>query len=850
MQTLFIVSHTHWDREWYAPFQVFRARLIRCIDQLLAIFETDSDYQYFMLDGQTIVLEDYLEVRPEREQILRDLVIAGKLEIGPWYILPDEFLVSGEALIRNLQRGIRLARDFGNTMKAGYIPDPFGHISQMPQILRGFDLNTAILRRGLADEPTELWWQAPDGTRVLLCYLRNSYDNLAFVPRDPAGFIEALEEQRASLTPHTLTENLLLMNGTDHMEPWANLPHLIETARQHIHDAQIVHASLPMYVAQVQKEIETKQLDLPVVQGELRNPKRHHLLPGVLSTRMWIKQRNARAQMLLEKWAEPLTALAALNFEPSPLNLALGRLAWKYLLQNQPHDSICGCSVDQVHREMAIRFDWVEQIAEQVIGDSLTTLALQIDTRSTMGEQTLVVFNPTCVTRTDCVQTILDVPDKFSIFNEQGNPLPFHVTHRSGKQTHVEFIAPDVPGLGYRTFYSTPRAIESKRLDAFPPPRVIENEFYRIQANANDGTLTIWDKTTGAEFSGVHRFVDGGDRGDLYNYCPPENDTLIRQPNAPPRILTEHSPARQSLHITMTYRLPAQLGADRTARAAEWVDEKIETTISIYPGVRRIDFQTMVDNRARDHRLGVEFPAPFVTAHACADQAFDVVARAITPPAFTPDWIEQPRPEAPMQNFVSLSDGTLGMTLATRGLHEYAARSEANQTILTLTLLRCIGWLSRDDLSTRQGHAGPAIETPGAQEIGMHRFEYALIHHRGDWRNAFDQAFAFATPMRAITTDAHAGTLPASASFVRVTPREFVISAIKMREDNQGLIVRGYNIGNEPIDARIELWKSFARASRVNLNEEEIAPIELYDEREIRINVRGKEIVSMLFEAI
>jgi alpha-mannosidase len=220
MQTLFIVSHTHWDREWYEPFQVFRARLVRCIDQLLAIFETDSDYQYFMLDGQTIVLEDYLEVRPEREQILRDLVIAGKLDIGPWYILPDEFLVSGEALIRNLQRGIRLARDFGNTMKAGYIPDPFGHISQMPQILRGFDLNTAILRRGLADEPTELWWQAPDGTRVLLCYLRNSYDNLAFVPRDPAGFIEALEEQRASLTPHTLTENLLLMNGTDHMEPW------------------------------------------------------------------------------------------------------------------------------------------------------------------------------------------------------------------------------------------------------------------------------------------------------------------------------------------------------------------------------------------------------------------------------------------------------------------------------------------------------------------------------------------------------------------------------------------------------------------------------------------------------
>ncbi|MDZ7318913.1 MAG: hypothetical protein ONB11_07140, partial [candidate division KSB1 bacterium] len=574
MQTLFIVSHTHWDREWYEPFQIFRARLVQCIDQLLTIFETNPDYKYFMLDGQTIVLEDYLEVRPQREQALRDLIVAGKLHIGPWYILPDEFLVSGEAIIRNLQRGIRLARNVGRVMQVGYIPDPFGHISQMPQILRGFGLNTAILRRGLADEPTELWWQASDGTRVLLCYLRNSYDNLAFVPRDPAGFIEAIEEQRTALTPHTLTENLLLMNGTDHMEPWANLPQLLNAAREQIRDTQIIHASLPMYVAHVQNDIAAQSVNLPIVKGELRNPKRHHLLPGVLSTRMWLKQRNAHAQTLLEKWAEPFTAIATFNLEPLTLNAALVGLAWKYLLQNQPHDSICGCSVDQVHAEMATRFDWVEQIAEHVIANSLTTIASQIDTRSTMSGQAIVVFNPTCTTRTDCVETILDIPDKFSILDEQGNPLPFQVTHRSGKQTHLEFIAPNVPGLGYRTFYVAHRSLESKQLDAFPPSRVIENEFYRIQADANDGTLIIVDKTTGTKFSGIHRFVDGGDRGDLYNYCPLENDTLIRQPSAPPRIITEHSPARQALHITITYHLPAQLGAERNARASEWVDEK------------------------------------------------------------------------------------------------------------------------------------------------------------------------------------------------------------------------------------------------------------------------------------
>src|SRR5512140_2951847 len=210
MQKIFVVSHTHWDREWYEPFQVYRARLIRCVDKLLDIFATDPNYKYFLLDGQTIVLEDYLEVRPDRERVLRDLVKAGRLQIGPWYVLPDEFLVSGEAIIRNLARGMRTAAALGGTMRVGYIPDPFGHISQMPQILRGFGIGTAVFRRGLADEPLELWWQAADGTRVLTCYLRDSYDNIAFLPHDAAGFAAGVATVRDSLAPHSVTGNLLL----------------------------------------------------------------------------------------------------------------------------------------------------------------------------------------------------------------------------------------------------------------------------------------------------------------------------------------------------------------------------------------------------------------------------------------------------------------------------------------------------------------------------------------------------------------------------------------------------------------------------------------------------------------
>ena len=946
MQKLFVVSHTHWDREWYEPFQVYHARLIRCVDKLLQIFATDPDYKYFLLDGQTIVLEDYLEVQPDRERVLRDLVEAGRLQIGPWYVLPDEFLVSGEAIIRNLARGLRIARDFGDTQPVGYIPDPFGHISQMPQILSGFQIGAAVFRRGLADEPTEVRWQAPDGTQILACYLRDGYDNAAWLGHDDVSFVRNLEQAWRSLASHAVTSNILLLNGNDHMEPWADLSHLLHMAREQLGDVEIIHASLPMYVAQVQADIAERNIELGVVQGELRNPKRHHLLPGVTSTRMWIKQRNAHAQMLLEKWAEPFATLADLeggrlkdeggsaassfSLHPSAWQ-PLVRLAWKYLLYNHPHDSICGCGVDQTHAEMALRFDWVEQIVEPIITEGLTQLAALVDTRTYAESVPVVVFNPVAGPRTDRVVAQIELPGDWEDFviaddssdaapfqiksrrveeyyhkrakgeslggllgmveagrimgmaiqnvsiladespirvdvtlASQGDPHPalqqwqqqlrhlaaekpaafFEIRGHSPARLEIEFVAREVPGYGYRTFTLS-------KTDRITPDQpmpdqalILENEFYRVEPNLNDGTLTIMDKTTGILYPGVNRLVDGGDRGDLYNTCPLENDHLVRLPVAPPQITCEKSAVRQSLHISMNYRLPMGLTADRTGRSSETVEARIDTVVSLYSGVRRIDFQTRVDNPARDHRLQVEFPTSIVSAHVDAGQAFDVVRRSIDLPRDTAGWIEQPRPEAPLQNFVSISDGNIGLTLVTRGLPEYQAKRDAQGTALLLTLLRCIGWLSRDDLVTRSGHAGPALETPGAQEIGAHVFEYALIPAAGDWRNTFADAHAFVTPLRAVATSSHGGVLASASSFVEVTPREFVISAIKQAEDGQGLIIRGYNISDQPRDVTLRLHRVFTRAARVNLNEEEIGPLDLRDGREVRLPVNGKEIVT------
>ena len=406
MRTLHVISHTHWDREWYQTFQQFRLKLVQLVDNLLEILERDPDYKYFMLDGQTIVLDDYLEIRPEQEQILRAHIQSGRIVIGPWHILPDMFLVGPEAHIRNLLEGARTTRKFGPRMLVGYMPDSFGHIGQMPQILQGFGIDKACLWRGLDEQPAEFWWRSPDGSRVLLAYLRDSYSNGAFLPGGesfPADsqprFAEALAERGQSLAEHSAANDLLIMLGTDHMQPARTTSDNIAYANKTLENTQVLHSTLERYFTAIQSLSQAQ--DLPVLTGELRSSKRMHLLPGVLSTRMWIKQRNHASENLLTSWVEPFSAwlettpasplanqtTAALLQRPAPLI----RKAWRILMENHPHDSICGCGIDQIHAEMKIRFDQVDQIGEEITRQCLENLASRIQTGSS-GQ--VIVFNP------------------------------------------------------------------------------------------------------------------------------------------------------------------------------------------------------------------------------------------------------------------------------------------------------------------------------------------------------------------------------------------------------------------------------------------------------------------------
>jgi mannosylglycerate hydrolase len=361
-----------------------------------------------------------------------------------------------------------------------------------------------------------------------------------------------------------------------------------------------------------------------------------------------------------------------------------------------------------------------------------------------------------------------------------------------------------------------------------------------------DGTLNILDKRTNNSYTGLNLFLDGGDCGDEYNFCPPTTDQMIA-PRLKHANITR-GPIQQVLELELELTTPLTLAPDRRSRSPEQTTNAITTRITLTKNIPRVDINTSISNCARDHRLRVHFPAPFVSETSVQDGHFEVVERRIGLPDYDETWVEQPRPEVPQRAFSTITDGLCGLTIANRGLTEVEVmKNSAGNAEIAITLMRCIGWLSRDDLSTRKGHAGPFLETPGAQLPGNWVFDYSIIPHSGGWQNGFAEAYAFESPLRLIPTGLHVGTFTATGSFLMIEPATFVVSAVKQCENGSGWILRGYNITGETIHVSIKLWKTFTKVMQINLAEEELSILKPDKEGRITIPVEAKKILSLSF---
>jgi mannosylglycerate hydrolase len=870
-----IVSHTHWDREWYLSYEQFRLRLVALVDRMLDLLESRPDFRYFHLDGQTIVLEDYLELRPSQEPRLRKLIEEGRVLIGPWYDMPDEFLVSGEALVRNLARGHRISRRFGTPMPVGYLPDLFGHVSQMPQILRNFGLDNAILWRGFGGPKAEYWWQAPDGSRVLMMHLPpEGYCNATRVHFKPELMIERASKAVQFEAGRTAIGQVLLMNGVDHVEPHPVIPDLASQLSAAF-GAGVKHSTLPAYVDGVRKAVNRTGAKLETVVGELRGGEDYaNLLPGVLSARVYIKQANARVQTLLEKWAEPLATFATMLGRRYPAEEL--DYAWKTLLQNHPHDSICGCSVDAVHEENMTRFARAQQVAEGVRDAAIEVIARAVPAGEP-GVLRCVAVNPTAHTFAGCIEATVDLPyesaERRHVDAEALDaPVTFYPVNAMvrGVRTHdgricpVQILSEEFVTSFVMSRYETPWALRARRLQiAWPgevppcgyatfdllfdeqplaPParglrpvasaeRSAENDFLRVLIN-DDGTVDVVDRRSATRYTRCGALDDVGDVGDEYNYSPPENDRRFTASEATVVHIArvQSGPARASFRIDLSWPLPESASADRASRSADRVMNHISMLVSLDVGAPRVTWDVIVDNRSKDHRLRLLFPTGADTlTDVRAETAFGVVRR----PAHR-EVPEQVRNEVPVSygptiSFVEAGDETAGAIVFGEGLMEYEAypREEASGARLGLTLLRSVGDLSRDDLATRpSGHAGPGLKTPGAQCLGTHRFRLAFAPRGAEPPAAalFARSDAFIVPPQVVPVAGPGGLLPMLGSFLTLetTRGGVVLSACTKAENGAGLLVRLFNPDDTPSLVRVGVRDGAKHAFRTDFLENRV----------------------------
>jgi alpha-mannosidase len=691
---LFLVPLTHWDREWYEPFEGFLARLIQMMDTLIELAGADPPLAHFHLDGQSAMIDDYLAVRPERQGDLERLAREGRISVGPWFTQMDEFLTSGESMIRNLEWGTARARELGTgPVPAGYLPDQFGHIGQMPQILANAGFDKAVVWRGVpsAIDKTAFWWEAPDGSRVLAEYLVFGYGFGGWLYQaekadDLRGYLDKAVEM---LTPVSARDRLLVPVGGDHSVPAAKLtPLLNEVNRTAEVRAEV--SSLAEYLD------EPPPQGIPTWRGELRSAARAHLLPGVYSTRTHQKQERARVEALVERYAEPLAALVPGFKWPG----GMLRETWRRLLWNGAHDSVCGCSVDAVAMAVDRRYGEAERQASEIVEDALQMLA------SRMPGAGWMYFNP-------------------SPFEREG-----------------------IPGLGWRM-----------NID----PAV--HHAVEVKVEGNRFALGPFDL----------RLVDEGDVGDLYNFCP--------DPAAPPREPVSLSVRHETFGTRGGLPYPQDI---LEARFEDGLTVGLRADGDPVDGAVTVRLLHILNERP-DHRLRLHVALDERAEGSVALSPFEIVLRPLVSEGGT----ETPSATWPARGAVLAGS----VAVLQEGVFEYEVIPEPPE--LAVTLLRCVGTISRKEIATRGWAAGPDIATPDAQMIGEHRSSLTFSRGIGaeDLPRLWERTYLL---IRAVQAPG-GGELPDRGSLLDVEGAE--LSSIRRVDGHTE--VRIWNPSQETREARV-----------------------------------------------
>ena len=858
----YIVSHTHWDREWYLPFEQFRYKLVKLFDNLLDLLDSDKEFVCFHMDGQTIVLDDYLEIRPENKDRLEKHIRDHRIVVGPWYVQNDLFLTSGESTVRNLNEGIARARRIYREMKIGYFPDHFGLIGQIPQILRLVGIDNAVIGRGYdaskRDNHHNFVWKAPDGTEITVIHFPFWYNNAQRLPvtkDDLMKTFSLISEDLQSVSP---IPAYLLMNGVDHLEAQENLSEVIRMLRRQLgRYTEIDHAYLEDYVKHIESHMEDHPEAYPVAIGELREGADDSILAGTLSSRRYLKQANMACGDLLEKWLEPLCGYTD-SIGLKPYDSDYFDYLWRIFMQNHPHDSICGCSQDAVHQEMMLRYRKIGQVGDAMLADTMDIISSQITCEGFEStDRKLVVFNTSQCEADQVICTKIQFLkeeniEDFCIFDENSEELPYHVVDCSPKRIQrnspinlpqifmvVEYLVewkPCVPPMSYKC-YRVAKGVSRKKVTCIEDSeRVLENSVLKITFH-NNGSFDLLEKQTGRLLKNQGKFEEQGDAGQLYVFIPVKEKKVHRSPVQFSK--TIRNPFYSEIKYRFHWRLPKCLDDGFTSRSSESAASVFDVTVRLEENSNQAVISLKLDNQSCDHRIRILFNMDERIQYTCAGGQFDVIRREYSG---NNGWNKKSNTQPYWKMVSSHAASGAGLLATSYGTCEYEV---ADDHTLALTLLRCVSSINYRDIPPLDSDMQPDGQCLGENcfeltvgpstsfsPAGM--YESAELHHQGlktyilpindtKWRQGrpWVQDSSIAAQYTRPTGNEQKPKLPLCGQFLQIDSK-VVLSAFKKSKDGNGYIVRAFNPSDTDCMIPIDFPPGYSR-EETNLLEELIS---------------------------
>lgn len=859
MKTVHIISHSHWDREWYLPYERHHMLLIELIDDVLELFETDPEFKSFYLDGQTIILNDYLEVRPQKEALLRKHIGNGKLKIGPFYILQDAFLTSSESNVRNMLMGHYESEKWGQKTKIGYYPDTFGNVGQTPQLMKQLGFELAAFGRGV--KPTgfanqtqeqdnfvssysEMKWQGIDGSEIFGLLFANWYSNGNEIPSDKDEAKKFWNQKLKETERYASTDHLLMMNGCDHQPVQKDLSKAIQIANELYPEYHFVHSDFPTYIKEIMKTVPD---ELDTVTGELTSQETEgwYTLTNTASSRVYLKQANDRVGRLLEQVAEPLATLAYEVTGSYPHDML--DYAWKVYMQNHPHDSICGCSVDEVHEEMMIRFQKAEEIGNYIVDEAVKAITGAIDTKTNAPKEgtPFIVFNTSGFKKSQTTSVTLEL-DKI-YFSEQFPTRSFHelkekeksvsykIIDETGKEVpsaileidpsfnydlpkdafrqpymarniEVEIYIEQMPPLSWKTFYLIPVEEESQTKSS-DEELVLQNDYLKVRVE-EEGMLYVEDKINNYSYKNLLVFEDKGDIGNEYVYKQPIGEKpIISKERLIEVFVSKENPFIKEL--TLVHEMEVPLSAEelldeeqkkiiefrnrRSKRVEETKPLRIETKVALEKHAKQLCFETKVTNEMKDHRLRVLFKTGISSDIHYADTIFETVKR---PNKVSESWTNPENPQR-THRFINVRDEYQGMVISPEGLNEYEIIEDNGQQTIALTLFRSVGEL---------GDWG-YFPTPGAQCFNKtFTFNYQLsFHGNEDVKETLKEAIASPLKLKTAQAEVHDGELKAIGQFLSIEGESIALTALKRNKKTDAPVTRFYNFTDKKAEYTIDM---------------------------------------------